>query len=224
MQLGGSISGSVIDPAGHRVNAFVDAYNLDGTIASLTGSNSGGFTINDLAAGSYFVYATALSAALYGFYTDPLGAAALVHVAAGETTPGIDLHVRQATPAAPGAPGLASSSHVNPFHGTLTVSRNGTIAVSLRCTGPAACAGTASLTVASAATATTRRAQSTRTTIGHTRFLVPASLAAHVHVRLTPTGRSLLRRSHGRITAQLKITGSNGANTQTLLARLRSAT
>lgn len=74
MDLAGSISGSVVDPAGHRVNAFVDAYRPDGTIASLAGSSSGGFTISDLAAGSYFVYATALDAPLYGFYTDPLGA------------------------------------------------------------------------------------------------------------------------------------------------------
>ncbi|HEU0316825.1 MAG TPA: carboxypeptidase regulatory-like domain-containing protein, partial [Solirubrobacteraceae bacterium] len=73
MQLAGSISGSVVDPGGQRVNAFVDAYNPDGTIASLGGANSGGFTINDLTPGSYLLYATALDAPLVGFYTDPLG-------------------------------------------------------------------------------------------------------------------------------------------------------
>ncbi len=114
---------------------------------------------------------------------------------------------------------------MNPFHGTLSVSRNGTIAVSVRCIGLAACTGTAALTVATAAAAaTTRGARSARTTIAHTRFLVPVSLAAPVHLRLSPTGRALLRRRHGRMPAQLKITGANGASTQTLLARLRSTT
>jgi hypothetical protein len=222
MQLGGSISGSVIDPAGHRANAFVDAYHPDGTVASMTGSNAGGFTIPDLAAGSYLVYATALGTPFYGFYTDPLGAAILVHVAPGETTGGIDIHLRPAAPAPPGTSGRASSSHVNPFHGILAVSRNGTIAVSVSCTGPATCAGTASLTVGSTATAATRRARPARTTISHTRYLVPASLAVPVHLRLTATGRSLLHRHHGRMTAELTIADPNNALTQTLVARLRS--
>jgi hypothetical protein len=78
MQLAASISGSVVDPGGQRINAFVDAYNPDGTIASLGGASSGGFTINDLAAGSYLLYATALDAPLAGFYTDPLGGGPLL--------------------------------------------------------------------------------------------------------------------------------------------------
>ena len=221
MQLAGSISGNVLDPAGQPVNAFVDAYNPDGTIASFGGANSGGFTINNLTPGSYLLYATALDAPLAGFYTDPLGSgpAGLVHVTSGVTTTGIDIH---ATAPVPGAPGRASSSHVNPIHGTLAVSRNGTLAVTLRCTGPSACAGTASLTVASPASAVTRRARTARTTISHKRFLVRASHATPVRLRLTPAGRSLLHRHHGRMTAHLTIAAPNGSTTQTLVAHLRS--
>ncbi len=61
--------------------------------------------INDLAAGSYLVYATALDAPLYGFFADPFGAPARVRVAAGETTPGIDIHLRQAAAPPSGAAG-----------------------------------------------------------------------------------------------------------------------
>jgi hypothetical protein len=233
MPLAGSISGIVTDVQGTPMNAFIWAYGLDGTVAGMSASNASGFTLENLAPGLYHVLFNPLNSVwIGGFYSrTPGGAPDLVQVVAGQTTTGIDGH--QPAPAAaatiPSAAAAipsgaaASRPQLERFHGTLSVSRAGTVAFSLRCSGPTACTGTASLSVGSTATAATRgHTSAARVAIGHARFAVTARRAAPVQLRLSRTGRAMLRRHHGRLTAALDITAAGGVATKTVTARLRS--
>ncbi len=232
MPVAGQISGIVTDTQGIPMNAFVWAYHLDGTVAGMSGSNASGFTIANLAPGPYRVVFNPLNSAWTGgFYSrTPGGAPDLVQVVAGQTTTGIDGH--QPAPAAaaipPAAaatppPAGASRSQLDRFHGILSVSRAGTVALPLRCSGSSACAGTAWLSVGPAATAATRgHVGAAAMAIGQARFVVTARRAASVQLRLSPTGRSMLRRHRGRLTVAVNIKSVGGVATETVTAQLRS--
>jgi hypothetical protein len=223
MRVTGAISGYVADLQGSPLAALVTAYGLDGATAGMSLTDSAGnYTIANLSPGPYLVAFSGFDAAWPTFDSQtPSGVARVVTVVGGQTTSGVDGR----RPDPPAAPALvpASSSRLDQFHGTLAVSSAGTVAVAVRCTGPAACAGTATLSAgAPLASAERSRVLIRRTTIGAKRFRVAANRSAPVVVPLTPAGRSMLRRGHGHLTARLTVAGRSGASAQVVVARLRS--
>ncbi len=243
LPLGGAIAGRVTDSVGHPLSALVFAYLADGAVGGGTMTDAAGYyAIPDLASGPYRVdvHVDGLGDQWYGFsfgggptLNAVLEAAAppgvgLVSVTAGATTAGVDYALPW--PAFPAPPavlpvGLAPSPSL-PAAGsptTLPVSRAGAVDVPVRCAGPTGCVGTASLSVATAATAaSTGRSRAPRVTIGTARFRLAPRRTAAVRVRLSGSGRALLRRSRGRLTAQLTVAGSGRASTATAIAHLRS--
>jgi hypothetical protein len=243
LPLGGTIAGRVTDSVGHPLSSLVFAYLADGSVGGGTLTDAAGsYTIPDLASGPYRVdvHVDGLGDQWYGFpfgggptLNDVLEAKAppgvgLVTVTAGATTAGVDYALPwPAFPAPPAAVpvGLAPSPSLpaTDVPTTLPVSRAGAVDVPVRCAGPATCVGTASLSVATVATAaSTGRSRAPQVTIGAARFRVASGRTAAVRVRLSRRGRALLRRAGGRLTAQLTVAGSGRASTATATGRLRS--
>jgi hypothetical protein len=209
LQRAGRISGTVTDQGGRPTDAIATAYRPDGTAAGGSVTYAGGYAIANLAPGSYYVFFGGRAVPWESVYSPtPGGPPALVRVLPGETTTGIDGR-QPATPSPAPAPAGPQLEH---FGGTLPVSRGGVVAVSLRCAGTATCAGTASLSVASGAS---------RRTIGRRGFSVHAGAVAAVRLRLVASGRALLARRGGRVTARLTLTDRR--ITRTVSARLRAA-
>ena len=182
-----------------------------------------GYTIGNLATGTYHVFFSPLGEpweAWYDGWSDA-GAADPVAVVGGATTAGIDGRLGPAsTPDPVPVPG-AAPRHLDHFAGLLVVSRAGVTHVPMRCA--TACSGTASLSVGRPAPTRTRAAR--RMTIGTARFGLSRRLRGSVALRLSATGRALLRRDLGHLTAALSVTISDqtGASTEAVTARLRSA-
>ncbi|HEU0317870.1 MAG TPA: carboxypeptidase-like regulatory domain-containing protein, partial [Solirubrobacteraceae bacterium] len=213
IQLAGAIAGTVRDAAGRPLEAFVTVLRGDGTPAGFTVSAGGAYRIGNLAPGRYLVRFAPTTSPDAFFYDGRAteGAADAVTVVAGSTTGGIDGRV-------PG-PNLAASGPVlGDLHGALVVSRRGSVRVPVRCVGPTGCAGTASLsTLAPGA-----KGRAHRVRIGWSAFRVGPGRTASQRLLLTVAGRRLLRRHHGRMTAELLVarTGSRGHPATT---QLRSA-
>jgi hypothetical protein len=218
MQQGGAITGTVTDRLGAPLSALVQAVVPHGPLAGRTITEaSGRYTLGNLAPGSYIVSFQALQLVPLGQYyngrTSP-DAADLVTVVAGATTTGVDARLTAALPLPPLPP-----SSVGVLPGTFAVSLGGALRIGLRCTGPASCLGTASLSAASPASAAGRR-RARRVTIGTTRFRLAAGRHGSFRLRLNAAGRVLLRGHGGRLRATLTVVSASG--THTTAARLRS--
>jgi protocatechuate 3,4-dioxygenase beta subunit len=229
MRISGEITGTVSGLQGGLLGAIVTAYHLDGTVAGMTATSTGAYTLANLPAGEYLVAFSGFGVPGASFYSDtPDGTASVVTVTSGRATSGIDGRPPSPTPtvvaATAAAAAAASSSRLDGFHGTLGVSPTGRVTIRLRCTGPAACRGAASLSVTpTGRRVARRRAAAGAITIGTAKFRVAAGRTASVQMRVTTAGRVLLRRGGGRVTSRLTIAGPSGAATQQVVARLRAS-
>jgi FG-GAP repeat len=102
----------------------------------------------------------------------------------------------------------------------LSVDRKGRAAVRLRSTGMGRCTGKVTLSIAQRARETSaKRARIHKVTIGGSGFALVAGRNGTVRLKLTRTGRSLLRAGHGKLTVSLRLQRSTPAP-----AQARSAT
>lgn len=112
----------------------------------------------------------------------------------------------------------AATDGVSLDRGTINIQGDHEAAVKLACTGTQTCSGRLILTARLTKGDKPRKgeqASSSKTTIGSSRFSIPAGKTTLVKLALNATGRTLLEADHGRLSADLTILESSPASSQT---------
>lgn len=102
---------------------------------------------------------------------------------------------------------------------SLIVPSSGEVSTTLKCVGTSSCTGTEALTVKSGARSRAARSKTKVTAIAKASYKVAAGKTAEIKLKLTPAGKKLLKKAHGKLKVTLTITPKNDgakATTQTI--------
>jgi hypothetical protein len=209
-----SFDGSASSDPDGSIEAYVWRFG-DGTI-SVTGTPLTSHTY--AAAGSY-------EAQLTAFDSCGLGASVThtVTVAPAPIEAGIGGGTGAGTPLAPPPPAVIATptGTLTLLGSSLSVSRAGSSAARLACAGTApACAGRVVL-VARTRTTVGGHTHVRTVTLASSTFAILAGRSATVTLRLSATGKRILRAAHGHLPAVLNIVRSSPAPTQTQMRTVR---
>jgi hypothetical protein len=139
----------------------------------------------------------------------------IVDAPADTTPPAIIITTPAQTPPAPKVSLSGGTS--------LVVQSSGEVRTTLKCVGTSSCTGTEALTVKSGATPRAARSKAKLTTIAKASYNVAAGKTAEIKLKLTPAGKKLMNKAHGKLKVTLTITPKNdGAKATTRTITLNS--